>query len=209
MRTVAFCEVDDYACRVLRKHWPHVPNLGDIRAATIPQGFAEVVCGGFPCQDISKAGKREGITGKRSGLWREFARIICQVEPRYAIVENVSDLLVRGMGDVLGDLAELGYDAQWRRIRGWEVGLPHDRSRVFIVANRHGERQLQPGWGIGYERRWSGDESKAIDWVLSRGGVLRSHDGIPAALDRIEGCGNAIIPQIAESIGRAIMGKAS
>lgn len=205
MRTVAFCEVDERCSQVLRKHWPDVPNLGDVRAATFSREYAEVICGSFPCQDLSRAGKQVGIGGDRSGLWSEYARIIGDVRPRFVIVENVSTLLGRGIERVLRDLAALGYDAEWECIQAAAVGYPHSRDRVWIVAYRDGQRQLQPGWGISHERRWRGDEGQAIDWILSGGGILRSHDGIPAALDRIAGCGNAVIPEIAEAIAREII----
>ena len=95
----------------------------------------DVICGGFPCQDISIAGKGAGITGERSGLWTEYARIIGEVRPRYAIIENVAALLSRGLGDVLCDLSALGYDAEWHCIPASAVGAPHRRDRVWIVAD--------------------------------------------------------------------------
>ena len=94
----------------------------------------DVICGGFPCQDISVAGKGAGIGGERSGLWSEYARIIGEVRPRYVIVENVAALLGRGLERVLGDLAALGYDAEWHCIPASAVGAPHRRDRVWIVA---------------------------------------------------------------------------
>jgi DNA (cytosine-5)-methyltransferase 1 len=97
-------------------------------------GGVEVICGGFPCQDISVAGKGAGIEGERSGLWAEYRRIIGEVRPRYVIVENVAALLGRGLGRVLGDLATLGYDAEWHCIPASAVGAPHRRDRIWIVA---------------------------------------------------------------------------
>ena len=95
----------------------------------------DVIAGGFPCQDVSVAGKRAGIKeGTRSGLWFEFHRIICELRPRYVFVENVSGLLTDGMGRVLGDLASIGYDAEWEVLSAADVGAPHLRKRVFIVA---------------------------------------------------------------------------
>ena len=205
MQSIAFCEIDARASAVLQKHWPNVRNYGDVRTASFRRGFADVICGGFPCQDLSRAGRQAGIGGDRSGLWSEYARIISDVRPQFVIVENVATLLGRGIGRVLGDLAALGYDAEWECIQAAAVGYPHSRDRVWIVAYPNGQRQLQPGWGIGYKRRWVGDESKAVDWILSGGGILRSHDGVPAGMDRIAGCGNAIVPQIAEAIGREII----
>lgn len=215
MRTVAFCEIDPFCQRVLAKQWPGVPIFDDIRKLKGSHLIGrvngrlvtaiDVICGGFPCQDISVAGKGAGIQGERSGLWKEYARLIRELRPAYAVVENVSALLSGGLGAVLEDLAALGYDAEWHCIPASAVGLPHSRDRVWIAANRHGVRQLQQGWGFSDERRWRRHESEAIDWVLSSGGILRSNDGIPAGLDRIAALGNAVVPQIPEIIGRAIM----
>ncbi len=126
-------EIDEYCRRVLAKHWPHVQRYGDIREVTDAEPV-DVLCGGFPCQDISNAGNRAGIDGERSGLWSEYVRIIRLVRPRYVIVENVAALLGRGMGRVLGDLSESGYDAEWDVISAAAVGAPHLRERVWIIA---------------------------------------------------------------------------
>ena len=134
-------EIDPYATAVLRKHWPEVPKHDDVRTFP-PQGdyAVDVICGGFPCQDISVAGKGAGLAGARSGLWNEFARIIGELRPYYVVVENVAALLARGMGTVLGDLSSLGYDAEWHVIPASAVGAPHRRERVWIVAYSNGRR---------------------------------------------------------------------
>jgi DNA (cytosine-5)-methyltransferase 1 len=135
MRTVAFCEQDEFCRRVLARHWPGVPIHNDVRTLSGGAvGPVDVVCGGFPCQDISAAGSRVGIDGERSGLWSEYARIIGELRPRYVIVENVADLLVRGIHRVLGDMAALGYDAEWHCIPAAAVGADHWRDRVWIIA---------------------------------------------------------------------------
>jgi len=135
-KTIWQCEIDPYASAVLRKHWPDVPNLGDITKAD--WGGIErpgVVCGGFPCQDISVAGKGAGIKeGTRSGLWLEFAKAIRALRPKYVIVENVPMLIKRGMHTILADLAEAGYDAEWHNISASAVGAWHRRERIFIIA---------------------------------------------------------------------------
>lgn len=134
-------EIDPYARSVLAKHWPAVARWDDIR--TFPQpGFeiVDVICGGFPCQDISYAGKGAGLHGKRSGLWFEFARVVREMGPRFVVVENVAALLTRGLGDVLGTLASLGYDAEWHCIPAAAVGAPHIRDRVFILGYANGGR---------------------------------------------------------------------
>jgi DNA (cytosine-5)-methyltransferase 1 len=132
-------EIDPYATAVLKKHWPEVPKWDDVRTFP-PQGdySVDLICGGFPCQDISVAGKGAGLAGARSGLWHEFARIIGELRPKYVVVENVAALLNRGMATVLGDLSTLGYDAEWHVIPACAVGAPHRRDRVWIVCVRRG-----------------------------------------------------------------------
>jgi DNA-cytosine methyltransferase len=147
-RTVAFCEIDPFCRRVLAKHWPEVPCYDDVRSLTADRLRADgisvdVICGGFPCQDISVAGNGAGLDGERSGLWREYARLVGELRPRLIIVENVAALLGRGLGDVLGDLAALGYDAEWHCIPAAAVGAPHRRDRIWIVAHDAVRR-----WGL-------------------------------------------------------------
>lgn len=138
-------EIDPYACAVLKKHWPDVPNLGDItkidwRTVERP----DLICGGFPCQDISQAGKGAGIKeGTRSGLWFEFHKAIRVLRPKYALVENVSALSFRGLLTVLGDFAQTGYNAEWFTLRASDVGAPHRRERLFIVATPARETNLE------------------------------------------------------------------
>jgi DNA (cytosine-5)-methyltransferase 1 len=160
MQTVAFCEIEPFCRAVLRKHWPAVPIYEDIRTLTADRlaadGIAvDLICGGFPCQDISVAGKGAGIDGERSGLWSEYARIIGEIRPRYAFIENVSALLGRGFVRVLGDLATLGYDAEWHCIPASAVGAPHRRDRIWIVGyadcGRRAARQ-QAGQTVGQRR---------------------------------------------------------
>jgi len=134
-----FSEVDDYAIRVYKQRFPDAIGLGDIRkirGQDLPKGDW-ITCGGFPCQDISVAGKGAGLAGERSGLWFEYARLIGEVRPRYAIMENVGALSFRGLDTVLGSLAEIGYDAEWCDIRASDVGAPHKRERLWIVGYPH------------------------------------------------------------------------
>jgi DNA (cytosine-5)-methyltransferase 1 len=136
-QTVAFCEIDPFPRRVLAKHWPTVPVYDDVRTLTAERLAADgigvdVICGGFPCQDISTAGTGAGLDGERSGLWREIARLAGELRPRFIIVENVSALLHRGLGRVLGELAAIGYDAEWHCIPASAVGAPHQRLTAQI-----------------------------------------------------------------------------
>lgn len=299
MRTVAFCEIEPYCRDVLAKHWPGVPCFPDIRQLRGDWlGRIDVICGGFPCQDISYAGAGAGITGARSGLWGEYARLIGELRPQYVIVENVSALLNRGLGRVLGDLAALGYDAEWHCIPASYVGAPHRRDRIWIVAypssnelrnesgwrsGSHGESSAIPGndgaqgtipdadcegqhdgakhaemvgapephshaaavlrvaelWreqdrdhgspqemahanvqGL-QERRQTGFEasqSQAVGgmafaeperygsaWWEFEPDVGRVANGVPFRVDRLKSLGNAVVPQVVEIIGRAIM----
>lgn len=242
--TVAFCEMDKHCQVVLNKHWPDVKihsNVMELKASDLPP--IDVMTGGFPCQDISVGGRQRGIkAGTRSGLWKEYARLINELRPKYAIIENVGALRKNGLGIVLNDLAGLGYDAEWATITAESVGYPHQRERLFIIAypssqrlHEHSgeERHLQvneewpsaPSHIEGEERE---SESIEIRPVLSRGlfdslrspyssgesavsSIRRVTDGLPTGLDerrrkqRIKQLGNAVVPKIAEIIGRAIM----
>ena len=235
--TVAFCEIEPFPRRVLAKHWPKVPCYDDVRLLTAARlsadGIAiDAICGGFPCQDISVAGKGAGIDGERSGLWREIARLASELRPRIIVLENSPALLGRGLGRVLGDLSEIGYDSEWHCISAADIGAPHLRDRIWIVAYPDSERQLQPqgcqqdkrGWACnsseedvadadssGRQKQWFSiaDVAKHIAAQCSSGwppepAILRVAHGIPDRFHRIEGLGNAVVPQIPEMIGCAI-----
>lgn len=156
-------ERDAYCSAVLAKHWPGVRRYEDVR--TFPPALTafpdaddiDLIAGGFPCQDVSQAGKGEGIDGERSGLWREYARIVRVLRPRFVLVENVSRLTIRGLDRVLGDLAELGFDAEWTRLSAADLGAPHLRQRIFIVAAR---RPVPDAFRdvLRFEREWLGQQ---------------------------------------------------
>jgi len=137
--TIQFVEQDAKARQVLSKHWPGVPQHDDIRTYQPEEGSADLVCGGFPCQDISSAGRGVGIVGERSGLWSEMARVIGAVRPKWVIAENVSALRSRGLALVLQDLCSLGYDAEWHCIPASAIGAPHRRDRVWVIAYRNSD----------------------------------------------------------------------
>jgi DNA (cytosine-5)-methyltransferase 1 len=158
--TVAWhCEWDDAPSKILEKHFPGVPNYRDVTKVDFTKVEpVDILTGGFPCQDLSLAGKRAGLKdGTRSGLWSEFARAIEEIQPKLVVIENVRGLLsaradngveyseedlasldgkpaIRAMGAVLGDLADLGFDAKWQGVRASDAGAPHQRFRIFIVA---------------------------------------------------------------------------
>lgn len=173
--TVAFCEIEDYPRKVLAKNWPEVPIYGDIRELTADTLRADgiridAICGGFPCQDISTAGKGTGIEGKRSGLWSEYARLIGELRPQVVFVENVAALLGRGLDKVLGDLAEIGYDAEWHCIRASACGAWHHRDRLWIVAYATSERCGEAGQ----------HSQQSEEWPASSGEILADTDSSSA-----------------------------
>jgi DNA (cytosine-5)-methyltransferase 1 len=233
-------EIDPYCQRVLAKHWPTVQRYGDIRAVDWQSVEpVDLLCGGFPCQDISLAGKGAGLSGERSGLWFEYAKAIDALRPSYVLIENVAALRSRGLDQVLGSLAALGYDAEWHCIPACAVGAPHRRDRVWIVA--YSAQQLFDGGGnagqaggiestdssedvadppreglegsgnvtgenrCGKEARLfgCGGKSEWRHWEFEPE-LGRVAHGIPNRVDRLRGLGNAIVPQIAEWIGRWI-----
>jgi DNA (cytosine-5)-methyltransferase 1 len=144
--TVAFVEREPYCQRILGKHWPNVTIYDDITTFNPEPGSADVVCGGFPCQDISTAGKQAGIKeGTRSGLFYELMRVVRMVGPRYVVLENVAAIVSNGLDTVLGELAEAGFDAEWACIKASDLGACHRRDRWWCVAYAKGSgtRQYQ------------------------------------------------------------------
>ena len=206
-------EIDPYCNRVLAKHWPSVPRYGDICAmdwATVQP--VDLLCGGFPCQDISLCGNGAGLSGARSGLWREMVRAVRMVRPRYVIVENVAALRGRGLGEICGDLACSGYDTEWDCIPASIVGAPMRRERLYLVAQYQCERSAWGGfqplervaefsWNQNVRGIKDLQGRSAIPQPLIRG----TCDGIPDWMDRLHAIGNSIVPQIAEALGRMIL----
>ena len=214
MKTVAFCEVDKKCQQVLKKHWPGVPIFDDVstlKGEDIEE-TVDVICGGFPCQDISLAGKGAGLEGKRSGLWSEFKRLIEEIKPKYAIIENVSALRSRGLDQVLREISEIGYDAEWHCITASSIGAPHRRDRVWIISYPKGKR-VQGLWTSGQQESPTHEEEtifmryrkrfRKAYWQVEPT-VARVVDGFPGRVDRVKQLGNAVVPQIPELIGRAI-----
>jgi len=249
-------EINDYAQKVLAKHWPAVHRERDIRECSARNlDWVDVIAGGFPCQDISYAGLGAGLDGERSGLFFEAIRLVSELQPRAVVLENVAALLTRGLDRVLGTLAEIGYDAEWHCIPAAYVGAPHIRDRVFVIAihsnpensyarqphkrnakrsgaNSPQKRQRlrnQPS-GLGsivadsnkhipcQERlqrsgellRIGGDTQEdfrrglASNWAIEPD-VGRVAHGIPNRVDRLRGLGNAVVPQVAELVGKMVL----
>jgi DNA (cytosine-5)-methyltransferase 1 len=163
----------------------------------------DVIAGGFPCQDISVAGKGAGITGSRSGLWNDFARIIRAIQPRWVVIENVPAITARGLSTVLGDLAEIGFDAEWHCLSASSVGAPHRRERMWIVAHTNGSRCQQQRRPVTVQTKQLAVER--CDWWSVEPELGRVANGLPGRVDRLRCLGNAVVPQVVEVIGRAIM----
>lgn len=198
-------ENNKYRQEVLKRHWPGVEQYNDIKDFKPADRHAvSVVCGGFPCQDVSNNGKREGISGRRSGLWSEYVRIIRAIKPRRVVIENVTGLFVRGFETVLRDLAESGYDAEWDVLRASRFGAPHRRERVFIIAYPVGDglegRVLS---SVPEQLPRVGDSPYRVT-VTEPIGIGTNH-GIPNFVDRVESCGNAVFPPIGEWIGKRLI----
>ena len=217
--TKVFCEIDPFCQMVLKKHWPNVPIVEDIKKFDGKEWTgATLITGGFPCQDISIANANpKGLRGKRSGLWKEFFRVISLVRPHFVIVENVSAFTIRGLLDVLGDIASIGYDAEWETIPASIFGFPHQRKRIFIIAYsenyRHknsinAESPIFLKWNrfnqeIPIKGSSFGDKESVYEKIRSTE-FVRVANGIPNRVDRIKGLGNAIVPQVAYEIIKAI-----
>lgn len=218
--TVAFCEIEEYPRKVLTKHWPDIPIHRDVRKlgkADVPT--ANVIVGGFPCQDISIGGNQDGIDAERSGLWSDFVRLIGEIRPKYALIENVANLLAgpdgtgRWFARILSDLARIGYDAEWRNIPAAAVGSPQSRQRVWIVAYPRGAGFQGSIFEMCRIRSFAGETSAQFgDKRISVGSgwpelssYLRMGDGLSRWSHEIKALGNAVVPQIPEMIGRAIL----
>ncbi len=238
-------ENDPYCQRVLAKHWPEVRRHGDIRTfladtdsnqlrnqpggcrGTGGQSEAiaadngedwrvELIAGGFPCQDISVAGKRVGIQGERSGLFFEAVRVVAAIRPRWVLFENVAALLACGLVDVLGELAAIGYDAEWHCLQAADLGAPHIRDRVFIISYPQGigRRPRRPWRTAGVSSRQENPPELACTnkprqgkWWSVEPSVGRVANGVPFRVDRLRGLGNAVVPQVAEWIGREMLNR--
>jgi len=205
MKTIAFCEVDKKCQEVLRKHWKDVPIFDDVTTlkGTDIDGTVDVICGGFPCQDISLAGKGAGLEGERSGLWWEFHRLIKEIKPKWAIIENVSALRNRGLDQVLRSLNEIGYDAEWHCITAASIGARHRRDRIWIITYSNSEG-LEGQWKVSSRISKELKDPSYSCWWATEPDVGRVAHGIPNRVDRLKQLGNAVVPQIPELIGRAI-----
>ena len=228
--TVWQVEQNLFCQKVLKKNWPNAQIFPDVRRVGARNlSKVEIICGGFPCQDISKAGKREGLNGKKSGLWFEMRRVIQELRPPIVIIENVATLRKNGLGQVLNDLAICRYDAEWIDLRASDFGAPHERRRIFIIAydksrlfpqraiadtlgsreQRHPsrtqrmEKKIQPEYNSCKNDGIQPD--KYWEMFPTQPPLCRRDDGIPNRLDRIRALGNAIVPQCSRWVGTKLV----
>ena len=222
MRTVAFCERDPWCRGILARHWPGVPLYDDVRTLTAGRlrgdgvPVPDLVCGGFPCQDVSAAGPGGGLGGARSGLWREMERLVAELRPGWVVAENSPALRVRGADAVCAGLEALGY-ACWPLVVGAaHAGAPHRRERVFVVAHGRAGEALAHAEGARLAEREREPAGPApLMLTAGRGGwsapppVRRVADGLPRRMDgrvnRVRALGNAVVPGVAEMVGRAVL----
>lgn len=212
-RTVAFCEIDPYARAVLAKHWPEVPCYHDVRELSADRLradgiFPDFIAGGFPCQDISIAGRGGGLSGERSGLFFEIVRLIRELGPEGVLLENVAALLRRGLGEVLGSLASVGYDAEWDCIPAAAVGALHKRDRIWISAypNANGlrpQRVRTAATGAWCEQQFARLVQDQIRLSVPAGSRSGISDGVSGRMGQLKLYGNSVLPQIPELIGDA------
>lgn len=217
------CDNNSFCRKVLKKNFPNVKQYDDIKTVSHPEPV-DVMSGGFPCQDISNAKTwdsdgafcEDGIAGKRSGLWWQFHRLIEETRPKFVVAENVAAITKKGLNEVIHSLSDIGYDAEWTIISAAKFGAPHLRKRIWIVAYPFGFGRLQES--VILCKVFSEKVRHSSEWKLSRTicketgkktlpGNFGIHDGLPRRVDdaeRITALGNAIVPQIAQSIFEVI-----
>lgn len=218
---VFHCEVEDHLRKFLKLKWPNAKSFGNIKNADFNQfsGKIDVLSGGFPCQNISAAGKKEGLHGAKSQLWFEMFRAVSEIRPRFVLAENSNQITKKGLEIILFQLAQIGYDAEWETFWASEFGFDHRRARTYFLAYPTGE-----GWkgilqGVKGKCRESNQRqiNEALDSfcnpflrfeeVCGKSPIFGVDDGLPNRLDivpRLSGCGNAIIPEIAFQIFKEI-----
>lgn len=205
IETLWNCEIEDFQGKILSKRFPYAKRYKDI-TKTEGLRYVDIISGGFPCQDISVAGKRKGINGEKSGLWSEMFRIIREIGPKYVIVENSPALTISGLEQVLCDLSKVGYDAEWQCISNYAFGYPHKRERLYLIAYSN-EVRLQSDicTDRAFEsifRKWT--SNSAYGYSLSKriheirpSEVVRNGNGFQSWTHRVGSVGNAVNPTLA------------
>ena len=206
----SFVEIEPFAQKILKKHWPEVPIHDDIKTYAHDGTAIDLISGGFPCQPYSVAGKRRGADDYRA-LWPEMLRVIKEAQPNWVVGENVANFANMGLDDCLFDLEGEGYETTSVVIPACAVGANHRRDRVWIIANTNGsgretsrstmpqrrETEVSMPWDSNERFKWDG-------WAFTESQVCRANDGVPKRVDRIKGLGNAIVPHVAAAIFECI-----
>ena len=209
--TIWQVEQNEFCKSILQKHWPHAKIFSDVHVVGSHNLEApDILCGGFPCQDISTLGKGEGLNGKKSGLWFEMFRIICELRPRVAVLENVPAITFRGLYRIVGSLSEIGYDCEWDIISARQFGAPHLRKRWFAIAYPNNQsKSISPIHDEMERLKKFSSTNKKTYWQNRQIESVFSgmDDGISSRLDkdRLKALGNAIVPQCSEYIGEKIL----
>ena len=209
-RTICAVEWESYPASVLCARQndgllPPFPIWDDVQTFDGKpwRGIVDVISGGFPCTDISAAGKGAGIEGKASGMWKEMGRIIGEIRPKYAFIENSPMLTFRGLESVLCDLAKMGFDAEWGCISAADFGANHERERIWIVATNSDMPQLQRRRISSRIYQENSHTSNACWWKDSSN-VYRMDDGVAARVDRLKAIGNGQVPKVAANAWRIL-----
>lgn len=212
IKTIWNCEFEKYQRNILNKTDKDAEQFKDIRTAEIKR-YVDIISGGFPCQDISVAGKMEGIKGSRSGLWSEMWRIIRSIRPKYVIIENSPALLIRGFEQVLCDLSKIGYDVEWQCISNIAFGYPHKRERLYAIAYPHKIRSQ------GYLCENRGTDSIFREWTSNQNdgyslskriheipacAIIRNGNGFSNWTHRVGSLGNSVNPTLAHYLFECI-----
>jgi DNA (cytosine-5)-methyltransferase 1 len=201
--TIWQVEINLFCRQVLKKHWPEAERYEDVKEVGKHNlSPVEIICGGFPCQDISVAGKGAGLTGERSGFWYEMLRVIDELKPSWIVIENVYRGWRRWLPTVRGDLWRIGYSSVPFRVRACEVGLPHERSRIFTIAHTDCKR-LEKQWWFGAAQAQYQTVECNFQWK-TESPVVRGIHGVSNRVDRVKALGNSVVPQCAEVIGRIL-----
>lgn len=213
IKTLWSCEYEDYQASIIKKNFGENHEINrDIRTYSNPT-FVDIISGGFPCQDISVAGKGVGIVGERSGLWTEMYRVIREVRPKYIIIENSPMLLIRGFERVLCDLSKIGYDAEWQCISNYAFGYPHKRERLYLIAYSN-EIGLQSDVCKcrsinSIFKQWTSDTSVGYTCAkrileIPVHSTVRNDDGFSNWSHRVGSIGNAVNPTVAKYLFECI-----
>lgn len=212
IETLWNCEIEKFQGEILKTKFPHAERYTDITKA-VGLGYVDIISGGFPCQDISVAGKREGIKGKRSGLWGEMYRIIWEVMPKYIIIENSPALVISGFEQVLCDLSKIGFNAEWQCISNYAFGYPHKRERLYLIAYSDKVRLQsyirKDGVFDSIFKQWSSDTSVGYTCAkrileIPAHSAVRNDDGFPNWTHRVGSIGNAVNPTVAKYLFECI-----